>query len=118
MAVMVSASGVMTTRPAVAGAVTVTLSVPVAGPDAAVITAVPTASACTSPDAFTCAIVGFEDDQDTGAPAITVPLASFTTAAACRVLPVVSPAEAGVTDTVLATGPVAAVTVTVASSLS
>ena len=67
---------------------TVTATVPLAGPDVAVIVAAPSATAVTSPADDTVAATVFDDDQLTTAPDITVPPASATVAVSVAVSPI------------------------------
>ena len=85
------------------GAKTVTATVPLNDPEAAVIVAVPSATEVTKPSPETVAIPVLDDDHVTVAPETTVPLASFTIAFTVVLAPVdMSESVLGDTSSVVA----------------
>lgn len=97
----------------ITGSGTVIVAVPLAVPDRAVIVALPVAMPVTTPVAETVATAVLLLLHVTGAPAITLPLASRTVAESVVELPMGTVADEGVTVTLAAVG---AFTVTAADA--
>lgn len=89
---------------AMAGAGTVTVAVPLAVPERAVIVALPAATPVTTPDEETVATAVLLLDQVTGAPDITVPFASRTVADSVDVVPIGTVTLPGATVTLAGVG--------------